>query len=131
MKKHPRLIYALLTLTLFAVEICIALFAHDNFVRPYLGDVLVVILIYCAVRVVFPHRPKPYWLALGVFLFGCAVEGLQAIHIVDLLGVGHIPLLVTVIGTSFSWGDILCYFVGCFIVGTGETLYAKRHHKQG
>jgi nitrogen fixation/metabolism regulation signal transduction histidine kinase len=34
-------------LLLFSIEVVIAFFVDDNIVRPYLGDVFVVILIYC------------------------------------------------------------------------------------
>ena len=39
-----RIVYALIALGLLAVEVLIALFVHDNFIRPYVGDVLVTVL---------------------------------------------------------------------------------------
>ena len=42
-----RPIYFYWTIVLFFVEVLIALFVHDGIIRPFLGDVLVVILIYC------------------------------------------------------------------------------------
>lgn len=129
--RRRRVVFLALAAFLLATEILIALFARNNFVRGSLGDVLVVVLIYCAARGAFPARPKPHWLALCVFLFACAVEALQAVHIAALLGLGNIPILATIIGANFSWGDILCYLAGCSVVGLGETLYAERHHEQG
>jgi hypothetical protein len=38
--------YFILTFLLFLTEVLIVMFAHDNFVRPYLGDYLVVIVFY-------------------------------------------------------------------------------------
>ena len=52
MKK--RLPYAIAALLLFLIELFIALFVHDTFVRPYFGDVLVVILLWCIIKTVFP-----------------------------------------------------------------------------
>ena len=46
--------YALAALVLFAVEVVIALFVRDAFVRPYLGDVLAVMLVYAVLRAVTP-----------------------------------------------------------------------------
>ena len=43
-----RWFYAICFAGLFVVETLIALFVRDAFIRPYMGDVLVVILIYCA-----------------------------------------------------------------------------------
>ena len=42
--------YVLAAIGLLGVEICIALFVHDNFIRPYLGDVLVTELLCCLCR---------------------------------------------------------------------------------
>ena len=48
----------LLFWALLATEVLIALFVHDDFVRPYLGDVLVVPMIFFLLRVAFPERIK-------------------------------------------------------------------------
>ena len=42
--------YFLLTLLLLGVEIFIGACMHDAVIRPYGGDVLVVILLYCLIR---------------------------------------------------------------------------------
>lgn len=96
---------------LLAVEILIALFIHDRFIRPYFGDVLVVILIWCLVRGIFPRRPE--FLSPWIFLFAVLVEVSQAIHLVELLGLDSIPFFVIIMGNSFAWSDLLCYLCGC------------------
>ena len=60
-----RISYAIAALALFGIEVCIALFARDDFVRPFVGDVLVVILIHCAVRILSPAKPR----LLAVYVF--------------------------------------------------------------
>ncbi|MBX2896047.1 MAG: DUF2809 domain-containing protein [Cyclobacteriaceae bacterium] len=109
-----------LTILLFIVEVLIALFLHDNFVRPYMGDVLVVILIYCFVKS-FLDMPE-FVLAIGVLLFAFAIEFLQYIRILNVLGLEKSELMRTVIGTSFAWFDMLAY-----VVGTGIVLMAERN----
>ena len=52
MKK--RLGYILAFVLLLTVEILIALFVRDDFIRPYGGDILVTVLICAAVRILFP-----------------------------------------------------------------------------
>ena len=103
-----------LTVLLFVAEVLIAVFVHDNFIRPYVGDVLVVILIYCFVKS-FLNLPK-FVLAIGVLLFAFAIEFLQYIKIVHVLGLEKSELMRTVIGTSFAWLDLLAYVVGIGIV---------------
>ena len=48
MKK--RIFYIISFLVIFCIEVLIALYVRDNFVRPYIGDVLVVVLVYSFVR---------------------------------------------------------------------------------
>jgi len=116
MKK--RLIYALAALALLGVEVCIALFVHDNFVRPYVGDVLAVVFVHCALRVIWPGKPR--LLPLYVFLFACAIEAAQYFRLLALLGLGDAHVLQIVFGGTFDWRDILCYAVGCAAAGAGE-----------
>ena len=43
--KIKRLIYAALFVLLTAAEVLIGVFVHDSLVRPYVGDVIVVVVI--------------------------------------------------------------------------------------
>ena len=43
------------TVILLLTEVLIALYVHDAFVRPYIGDVLVVIVIYTFIRIFVPE----------------------------------------------------------------------------
>lgn len=110
--------YLILTIFLFVIEVLIALFVHDNFIRPYVGDVLVVILIYCFVKS-FLDLPE-FILAIGVLLFAFAIEFLQYVKIVNVLGLEKSELMRTVLGTSFAWLDLLAYVVGIGIVLMAE-----------
>ena len=113
-----RISYAIAALALFGIEVCIALFARDDFVRPFVGDVLVVILIHCAVRILSPAKPR--LLAVYVFAFACLVEFTQYVQLLNLLGLGHIAWLRIAVGGTFDWGDVLCYAVGCGVIGLIE-----------
>jgi Protein of unknown function (DUF2809) len=112
--------YFALTILLLGIEILIAKYMHDDIIRPYGGDVLVVILIYCFVKS-FWHAPV--WpTALSVLLFAFVIEGLQYVKIVNILGLQHNKIASVVIGTSFAWMDIVCYIMGIAIVLGGERL---------
>jgi hypothetical protein len=102
--------YFALAVLLFVIEVLIALFVHDHFVRPYVGDVLVVILIYCFIKSFF--NPPEFILALCVLIFAFTIEVLQYIKIVNVFGWEKSNLVRTVLGTSFSWLDMLAYVVG-------------------
>lgn len=106
--------YLLLTVLLFVIEICIALFVKDHFVRPYLGDFLVVILIYCFVRSFFDFPVIKT--AMAVLFFSYAVELLQYIEMVKWMGLQHSTFARVIIGTSFAWEDIVAYTAGIMFV---------------
>ena len=106
--------YFIITLLLLSIEICIALFVHDNFIRPYIGDVLVVILIYCFIKSFF-NLPT-LTTAISVLLFSFLVETLQYFKVVNLLGLQNSKIARIIIGTSFAWQDIIAYIVGISIV---------------
>lgn len=102
--------YALVFGLLLGIEVLIALFVHDAFVRPYIGDVLVVPTLYAFLRLLFPRGLS--WLPGAVTLFAVGVEVSQAFHLVDRLGLGGSPFFRTLLGATFDWADLLCYLVG-------------------
>lgn len=122
--KKKRLLYLLATIILLIIEILIALFVHDKFIRPYVGDVLVVIVIYTFVRIIIPERCK--WLPLYIFIFAVMVEVLQYFKIVELLGLKNNRFLAVLIGTMFDVKDIICYGVGCLLLGICEFAVWKK-----
>jgi len=98
---------------IFVIEVLIALFVNDSFIRPYGGDILVVILLYYFIKSFI--KTKHVYIVIGVLLFAYAVEFGQYLKMVELLGVQDNKLLRTVLGSSFSWGDILAYTTGALI----------------
>ena len=117
--------YGIGFLAVLAVEILIALFLDDPFIRPYGGDILVTVLICCFGRLFFPEKPK--LLPLWVFLFAVAVEIGQYFDFVTLLGLGDSAFFRILLGTSFSCLDILCYAAGCLLFIVAERLFGKRN----
>ena len=117
-KLKIRICYVAATLILLAVEVFIALFVHDDFVRPYIGDVLAVIVVYTFVRIIVPE--KCALLPLFVFIFAVGVEVLQYFDLVTLLGLENNRFLKILLGSVFDLKDIMCYAIGCAILGIYE-----------
>lgn len=113
MIKRDRIIYAILTVVLLITEVVIALFVHDRIIRPYIGDVLVTLLLCALIRIFITDKIR--LLAVYVFIFSFFVEVGQYFNYVKLLGLSDIKFLSILMGTSFSWIDIICYAVGCLI----------------
>lgn len=116
--------YFLLTILLFCTEVIIALFVHDNFIRPYFGDVLVVILIYCFIQTFF--NLSKIKTAIYVLLFAFLVETLQYFNFITFLGLKNNKVAKIVIGNSFSFHDLLAYVAGILITLGIEKIVSKR-----
>ena len=109
-RKSTRITYFLLFLGLLLAEIGIALFVHDDFIRPYVGDVLVTALLCCLSRGIFPKlRP-----ALPVFGVALAAEAWQWLGLTKALGLQGTALGV-ILGSTADWRDVLCYGIGCLL----------------
>jgi len=102
---------AIVFIILFLIEIIIALFVHDEFIRPYIGDVLVVFLIYFFIKIFL--RKEVFLLPLYIFAFAAIVETLQYFNIVGLLNLESNTFARIIIGSTFDIKDIICYFIGC------------------
>ncbi len=119
-----RLFYTMLFLLFTAVEVLIAVFVYDKFVRSYVGDMLVVIVIYCFVRIFIPKQCRK--LPLYIFLFAVAVEVLQYFHLADFLPVSENRFFRILLGSVFDWKDIACYAVGCGLLWAYELFFLRR-----
>jgi hypothetical protein len=117
--------YALLTLSIFLIELYIGLYVHDAYIRPYGGDFLIAILIYCFVRT-FLQSPL-FITTAGVLLFCYAVEISQYFHLINLLGLEKSKVARLILGTSFSWTDMLMYTLGIILVVMVELLFASKN----
>jgi Protein of unknown function (DUF2809) len=106
--------YFYLTVLVFLIEVYIAIFINDQLIRPLIGDVLVVILIYCFIKSFW--KVRSHVAAISVFGFACAIEGLQYLNLVDRLGLSQNKVLATILGTTFDWKDILAYALGTVII---------------
>jgi DNA integrity scanning protein DisA with diadenylate cyclase activity len=106
--------YFLLASALFITEVLIGIYMHDTVIRPYGGDFLVVVLIYCAVKSFF--NSPVLQTALYVLIFAYVVEVSQYFHLVNLLGLQNNKMAEILLGTSFSITDLLAYTLGILLV---------------
>lgn len=111
-----------LTVVLLLIEVLIAMYVRDDFIRPYFGDFLVVILMYCFLRSFADLNMR--LTAMAVLLFSYLIEILQYLNFVERLGLGNSEIARTLIGTSFAWMDILAYTTGILAVLLFERMRA-------
>lgn len=105
---------------LFCVEVFIAAFLHDRLVRPYVGDLLAVVFLYCLAKSVAPLPAGPT--VLGVLAVAYAIEALQYVHLLAHLGLQHSRIAAIVLGNHFEWVDMLAYTLGAGLIWGAEKM---------
>ncbi|MDH2207033.1 MULTISPECIES: ribosomal maturation YjgA family protein [Empedobacter] len=103
-----------IAIIIFLIEVIIALYIKDKIIRPFVGDILVVIFIYYFIKAFI--NTKAINIAIFTLFFSFIVEILQYFNFVEMIGLGHNKAARIIIGTSFSWIDLLCYFVGFILL---------------
>jgi hypothetical protein len=107
-------------LLLLLIEVLIALYVHDHIVRPYIGDLLAVVLVYCLLKSFL--RFSVFAAACVALLVAFVLETMQYFEVLQQLGLDKSRLLRTVLGTAFSWADMGWYSAGFIAILVGEKL---------
>ena len=115
-----RIYFAALSAVLLLIEIGIGMYTH-GWVRDSVGDILVIPLIYCLVRIVFPQA-LPRLMPCLMCCVGFLAEFLQYIKLYQMLGFAPGSLGAIILGTGFSWSDMLCYMAGAAFIYAGMQL---------
>lgn len=116
--------YALAALAIFAVEVCIALFVTDAIVRPYIGDVLAIALVYCILRAITPLKTRSA--IIVALLIATAIEVAQALNLLDAIGMRHNRVVRTVLGGAFDPMDFVAYGAGALLVAVVEAIRPRQ-----
>lgn len=103
-----------LNIALLAVLIVIALYVKDQFIRPFVGDILVVFWIYLFIKTFI--KISSYELVHFVLLFCFSVEIAQFYDLVSILGLQDNKIASIVLGATFDWFDLLAYLIGWFVI---------------
>ncbi|WP_160686747.1 DUF2809 domain-containing protein [Clostridium sp. C2-6-12] len=105
--------YLAIFVVLLIIEIYIGVFVHDNIIRPFVGDALVVSVLYFFIR---SFMKKLKFLPLGVFLFACIIEVGQYFNLVSILHLESFKLARIIIGATFDFKDIFSYLIGTILI---------------
>lgn len=116
--------YFFFFLLLLIIELLIGIYLHEAVIRPYGGDFLVVILLYCFIKSFFDSSVVRT--AIGTLLFTYAVEISQYFHLVKLLGLAYSRVALLIMGNSFSFNDLMCYTLGILLVLLVERIRIDR-----
>ncbi len=101
-------------IVLLVTEILIAAYMHDAFIRPTFGDFLVVLLMYCAIRSILQVNYRVT--TLVVLFIAYVIEVSQYFHLLVRLGLQHFTLAKLILGSGFSWGDMVAYTLAAALI---------------
>ena len=110
------------------VLIYIALFVNDQFIRPFLGDVLVIGWLYLFLKSFI--KIKYYKLASAVLFFSYTLEVAQFYDLVVILGLQDIKVARIIIGSTFDWLDLVAYTIGWVFIILIEYCRSKLREKK-
>lgn len=118
------LTYFILSMLLLLSEIMIAMYAHDDIIRPFFGDYLVVILMYCFIKSFISLSVLKC--SIFVLMLSYFIEIMQYFNWVHLLHLDDFTLARIVMGNYFAWMDLLMYTLGILTVIVLEKLIQKK-----
>jgi len=116
--------YFYCALELLGAELYIGLCVHDALVRPYGGNFLVVMLLYCLFCAFSPVSRR--YAASAVLLLAYATEVTQYYHLIQQLSWERHLWARLLLGTHFAWLGLLAYTTGIAVVVTAEQVFQAR-----
>ncbi len=106
--------YFLIFISIFIIEVIIALYIKDNFIRPYFGDYLVIFLVYYfLLSFIKADKNK---IALSVLIFAFTVEVIQYFQVLSYFNLEKNRMLRIVAGNTFSFEDLIIYMLAFFTI---------------
>ena len=97
-----------------------------GWIRNYIGDILVIILIYSAIMSIAHFNKKIVILFTLVFAF--TIEFSQYFKLAEHLGFDKGSVAYIVLGNTFSVEDLICYLIGGLIILLVESSLLKSSH---
>lgn len=106
--------YFILFLILFILEVLIALYVKQRFIRFVFGDFLIVIMLYYFVKSFI--KTTSLKIALSVLLFAYIIEFLQLTKLLAILHLENNKLANLIFGNTFQVTDLVAYTLGIVTV---------------
>ncbi len=110
MKLQYNKTYLIASIILFIVEVLIAIFLKDGFIRHTFGDYLAVILLYCMFKSCI--TTKPFYIAIVVLIISYGIEFLQLTNFLEMINLDNNKLAKIILGSTFSFSDLIAYTLG-------------------
>ena len=103
-----------INLILLSTLVLIAMFVNDEFIRPFVGDVLAVFWVYFLLKTFI--KTSNFELAHYSLLFAFSVEIAQFYQVINILGLQDNRIAQIIMGSTFDWFDLLAYGIAWLII---------------
>ena len=113
MSLHFNLKYFIASIVLFLVELTIAILHFNAFIRGFLGDVLVILLMYSFLKIFIKNNILKT--AIFVLAFAYFVEFLQFFRLAELFHIKS-KILLIIVGSVFDLWDLVAYSLGFLFI---------------
>lgn len=92
----------------------VKLFAKNQFIRGFVGDIIIILLIYFFIKIFYDFHPAK--LTVFILLLAFAIEFLQYLNLISILGLEQNIFAQLIIGSVFDPLDLLAYAIGAITV---------------
>ena len=106
--------YFIAFIIILLIEVGIERFFKTGFIRYFMGDFFIVVLLYFGIRAIVNW--KKMTVLWGVLGFAIVVEFLQLANLPDHFGWANNRFIHLTLGSSFDPLDLLAYFLGGIVV---------------
>lgn len=120
--KHLKWRYFSAFLFLLLTECTIAHFHFNPFIRGFLGDVLVMLLLYSFLKIFIKNNEFP--IAISVLGLAFLVELLQFLKLSEILKIKS-KIMLIVLGSVFDVWDLAAYVIGFLLILLFERIFHK------
>ena len=135
LRSSDRSKYFVAFVLLLIIEIFIAIYHFHPIIRGFVGDILVIPLLFCFLRIFFSIAcasakasggTRTERLVLYILLFAFSVEITQFYHLADALQIES-KIIRTIMGSTFEFTDLLAYLIGgLLIIASGKNFRQKK-----
>lgn len=123
-----RLVYLILSIISFtACFLIVKLFNNNLFIRGFIGDIIVILLIYFLIKTIYDFNA--FKIAFFTLVLAFTTEFLQYYKLTSLLGLEHNKIAQLILGSIFDPYDLLAYFIGIILVYIIDTKLVRRYFK--
>ena len=112
---NRRIVYIFTSLISFiSCALIVAFFEGNLLIRGFVGDVIVIILLYAFIKSFVDVNTKK--ISIFLFFLSWFIEISQYFKFIEFLGLSNYKIARVVLGTTFDSKDLIAYTIGVIVI---------------